>query len=135
MILKKTGWHNTEQQVDFLFYYSSGEIDTERYWHERDYADEDRFSTREKAEEIEFEQRLCRKLQRFSDENGGDRIDWLDYKQNKYFIIYNYQHSSFNVDNYAWKRAVGQVYFASREIAERAINLFHDDLVKYYTKF
>ena len=39
------------------------------------YEDANYFSTEEKAEEINFKQTLFRKLQRFSDENGGDKID------------------------------------------------------------
>ena len=39
------------------------------------------FSTKEKAEEINFKQRLFRKLQRFSDENGGNEIDWENTNQ------------------------------------------------------
>ena len=48
------------------------------------------FSTKEKAEEISFKQTLFRRLQRFSDENGGNEIDWENSKQVKYCIAYNY---------------------------------------------
>lgn len=97
------------------------------------YEDANYFSTEEKAEEINFKQTLFRKLQRFSDENGGTEIDWNDEDQTKFSIKYSYWSSRLIIDCYNTVRQFGQVYFASKEIARRAIELFHDDLIKYFT--
>lgn len=91
------------------------------------------FSTEEKAEEINFKQTLFRKLQRFSDENGGSEIDWNDENQWKYHIKYAHQSNRFFVDGHHAVQEVGVVYFMSIEIAKKAIKLFHDDLIKYFT--
>lgn len=90
------------------------------------------FSTKEKAEEINFKQTLFRKLQRFSDENGGSEIDWNGNKR-QYYISYNYFRDGFAVSSIGYLRDFGQVYFVSRAVAEKAIDLFHDDLIKYFT--
>ena len=90
------------------------------------------FSTKEKAEEINFKQTLFRKLQRFSDENGGNEIDWNGNKR-QYYISYNYFRDGFAVSSIGYLRDFGQVYFVSRAVAEKAIDLFHDDLIKYFT--
>ena len=91
------------------------------------------FSTEEKAEEINFKQRLFRKLQRFSDENGGNEIDWENTNQKKYCILYCHSFKELQSD-FTWVRQnQGQIYFISKEIAEKAIMLFHDDLIKYFT--
>ena len=91
------------------------------------------FSTKEKAEEINFKQRLFRKLQRFSDENGGNEIDWENTNQKKYCILYCHSFKELQSD-FTWVRQnQGQIYFISKEIAEKAIMLFHDDLIKYFT--
>lgn len=91
------------------------------------------FSTKEKAEEIIFKQRLFRKLQRFSDENGGNEIDWENTNQKKYCILYCHSFKELQSD-FTWVRQnQGQIYFISKEIAEKAIMLFHDDLIKYFT--
>ena len=90
------------------------------------------FSTEEKAEEINFKQTLFRKLQRFSDENGGDEIDWNDGDQLKYFISFNYNSNAFYIDFQHRLRDFGNVYFISRKVAEQAVDLFHDDLIKYF---
>lgn len=87
------------------------------------------FSTRVKAEEIQFKQMLFRKLQRFSDENGCSEVNWNE-RQDKYVIYYN---GEVKVDiTWTYKR-FGEVYFVSYEVAEKAIELFHDELVKYFT--
>ena len=96
------------------------------------YEDANYFSTEEKAEEINFKQTLFRKLQRFSDENGGNEIDWNGNKR-QYYISYNYFRDGFAVSSIGYLRDFGQVYFVSRAVAEKAIELFHDDLIKYFT--
>lgn len=126
-----SGWHNLGEG-DFYTIYSGGVVELEDYDLEDDYVDEDRFSTLEKAEKIEFQQRLFRKLQRFSDENGGLDIDWNNLLF-KYFIKYNHDTENIWVDCKSKAQDFGQVYFISEEVARQAIELFHDDLIKYFT--
>lgn len=97
------------------------------------YEDANYFSTEDKAEEINFKQTLFRKLQRFSDENGGDKID-LNCDCHKFCIEYC-SYGKLLVSNRfsSTTRDFGQVYFTSREVAQQAIELFHDDLIKYFT--
>ena len=97
------------------------------------YEDANYFSTEEKAEEINFKQTLFRKLQRFSDENGGNEID-LNCDCHKFCIEYC-SYGKLLVSNRfsSTTRDFGQVYFTSREVAQQAIELFHDDLIKYFT--
>lgn len=91
------------------------------------------FSTKEKAEEINFKQRLFRKLQRFSDENGGNEIDWNNEIKMKWGIWYNHKYEELASCPYVYGQAFGQVYFISEEVAEKAIELFRDELIKYFT--
>ena len=97
------------------------------------YEDANYFSTEEKAEEINFKQTLFRKLQRFSDENGGDKID-LNCDYHKFCIEYC-SYGKLLVSNRfsSTTRDFGQVYFTSREVAQQAIFLFKEDLIKYFT--
>lgn len=91
------------------------------------------FSTKEKAEEIIFKQTLFRKLQRFSDENGGNEIDWNNEIKMKWGIWYNHKYEELASCPYVYGQAFGQVYFISEEVAEKAIELFRDELIKYFT--
>ena len=130
-----TGWERVEgdsyetitsngalNTVDFGYY-----MDVERY-KQANY-----FSTKEKAEEIHFKQMLFRKLQRFSDENGGNEIDWNNEIKMKWGIWYNYEYEELASCPYVYGQAFGQVYFISEEVAEKAIELFRDELIKYFT--
>ena len=130
-----TGWERVEgdsyetitsngalNTVDFGYY-----MDVERY-KQANY-----FSTKEKAEEINFKQRLFRKLQRFSDENGGNEIDWNNEIKMKWGIWYNHKYEELASCPYVYGQAFGQVYFISEEVAEKAIELFRDELIKYFT--
>ena len=91
------------------------------------------FSTKEKAEEIIFKQTLFRKLQRFSDENGGNEIDRNNEIKMKWGIWYNHEYEELASCPYVYGQAFGQVYFISEEVAEKAIELFRDELIKYFT--
>ena len=96
------------------------------------YEDANYFSTEDKAEEINFKQTLFRKLQRFSDENGGNEINWNDCSK-KFCINYDYYNKKIDNFDHVFVKQFGQVYFISEEIAQKAIELFHDDLIKYFT--
>lgn len=93
------------------------------------------FSIKEKAEEIDFEQTLYRKLRRFSDENGGSEIDYSRGScQHKWFIEYDKDEQLFSVSCYYDVRVFGTVYFSSKEVAYKAIEIFKDDLIKYFER-
>lgn len=91
------------------------------------------FSNKEKAYEISFKQTLFRKLQRFSDENGGIEIDLKDKTSRKYTIGFNHYCNSPTVQEICVEQTFGTVHFVSYEIAEQAIKLFYDDLITYFT--
>lgn len=90
------------------------------------------FTDVKKAEEIDFKQTLFRKLQRFSDENGGNEIDWQNGKQNKYYISFDFEEQDLKVYNFRVERDFGQVYFVSEEVTQQAIETFKEDLIRYF---
>lgn len=135
-----TGWERVGQSKDKFYYVSATEevmkTNDDCHLTAQMYDNANYFSTKEKAEEINFKQTLFRKLQRFSDENGGNEIDWNDDLKGKWFIVYNHdlpKNKRLYADNYVSRQFVGTVYFISREIAEQAIEVFHDELIKYFT--
>ncbi|MDB8554048.1 hypothetical protein [Turicibacter sanguinis] len=91
------------------------------------------FSIEEKAEEINFKQTLFRKLQRFSDENGGGEIDWNNANQEKWMIKFDHESNELCVGYNSYFKIFGQVHFISEEIAKKAIELFRDELIEYFT--
>ena len=76
---------------------------------------------------------LNRLLWRFSMENDGDKIDWNDYSQQKYFIYFDaYLECNINWDGLC---RMGAVYFYTREIAEQAINEVVKPFIEKHPEF
>lgn len=132
-----TGWERVGEREKYFFHNIGGgiifDVNITNTFGEPLYNIANYFSTREKAEEINFKQTLFRKLQRFSDENGGNEIDWKCYKESKWIISYDHIDEKLRVFHNVYAQSFGQVYFISKEVADKAIELFHDELIKYFT--
>lgn len=126
-----TGWDKVKHGELYYRIYTDGSIEGITF--ENDGYDNhlfnigNYFNLREKAEEIEFEQELFRKLKRFSEEN--DCIDWTDINF-KYYI--KFDSGILKLGMTISERIQGTVYFGSEDTANKAIELFKDDLIKYF---
>lgn len=89
------------------------------------------FNNRNYAEYVAFKETLMRKLDKFAWEHNAKAINWDD-KSIKYYIIFdNYEKK---LDIYvSYYSQSNNIYFTSKEIAEKAIEEFKDDLMKLYT--
>ena len=88
------------------------------------------FKTQEEAERKCFEIRLHRKLELFALENNDAEID-LNIHSEKYIISYRIDGNIFIDKVYSFKD-LGQVYFTSKEIAEKALETFRHELIRYF---
>jgi hypothetical protein len=84
---------------------------------------------RAKAEEVAAVQLCYRLLKRFSDENGGEQIDWGNHEQYKHSIYYNAAQKTLAIDWDVTDPQINVVYFASEEIAQQAIALFRPQIM------
>ena len=89
------------------------------------------FKTQEEAERKYFEIRLHRQLELFALENNETEIDWNDDSSKEYIISYSKDRGIF-VDRVYSLKDFGQVYFTSKEIAEKALKTFKYDLIRYF---
>ena len=91
------------------------------------------FKTKKEAERKVFEIQLHRKLELFALENNEKEIDWNN-TDNKYYIYYDYidKYLQISIRNYN-KPFDSNVYFSSEELANKAIETFKDDLIRYFT--
>ena len=89
------------------------------------------FKTQEEAERKCFEIRLHRQLELFALENNIAEINWDDSSE-KYMINCNKDKGIF-IDRVYTLKIFGQVYFTSKEIAEKALETFKNDLIRYFT--
>ena len=88
------------------------------------------FKAQEEAERKRFEIRLHRQLELFALENNDTEIDWNDSNE-KYMINYNKDKGIF-IDRVYTLKIFGQVYFTSKEIAEKALETFRHELIRYF---
>lgn len=130
---KDNGWHNVGDGNFYMICNDNFEVEEENSFHELEYPNHCRFSTKWKAQQVAFYNQLFQKLQRFSDENGGNEIDWNKSGQIKWSIEYSFSSECIVATCCYTYKGFGQVYFASEEIVKKAIELFHDELIKYFT--
>lgn len=130
---KDNGWHNVGDGNFYMIYDDNFEVEEENSFHELEYPNHCRFSTKWKAQQVAFHNQLFQKLQRFSDENGGNEIDWNNCEEEKFCIYYDYEEDELDIGCNWSTRECGQVYFTSEEIAQKAQKVFRDELIKYFT--
>lgn len=79
--------------------------------------------------------KLMRQLRRFAVENRKDIIDWTNENQNKYYLYYDYVNKEFFINSTSYWRTFGQIYFDTKETAQRALEIFKDELLWYFTEY
>ena len=89
------------------------------------------FKTKEEAERKSFEIRLHRQLELFALENNDTEINWWDNSSEKYLIDYS-KDMGISIGVVYSLKDFGQVYFTSKEIAEKALETFENDLLRYF---
>lgn len=93
------------------------------------------YSSKEIAKNNTRADRLMRQLRRFSVENRKSKPDWTNRENHKYRITYNHLESMIRAKRSFLVEGFGVVYFDSRELAERAIKEFKDELIWYFTEY
>lgn len=120
-------------------YYFKNEIgevdylkDLNGYFDDEQFIHANYFNNRNYAEYIAFRETLMRKIDRFAWEHNAKVIDWNDCFT-KYYIVFDHEDNELRIDVYYTVQSSNDIYFSSREIAEKAIEEFKDDLIKLYT--
>lgn len=90
------------------------------------------FPDEQTAEKFNKIQTLQRKLLRFSLENGGDKIDWEDSDMKKWYIDCCQQDNILVLDYNDCYHQPNEVYFISKKVAEKAVELFKDEIMEVY---
>ena len=96
------------------------------------YEKKKRNKTKEEAEKVLFEQNLFRKIKRFRDVYDKENIDWNNHDERKYYIHYDYQKEEIKVNWLYTFRDALEIYFNSKEVTERCLEEFREDLEKYF---
>lgn len=89
------------------------------------------FNNKEYAKYIAFKETLMRRLDKFAWDHNAKAVTWGD-GSTKYYILFSHTDNRVIVD-WDFMYMSNNIYFTSREIAEKAIEEFKDDLIKLYT--
>lgn len=101
------------------------------------YDNADYYNDKILAKNITRADTLMRRLRRFAVENGGSfsRDEWEDVDIEKYSIWYDYDENRIDIGDTNGVFDLFQVYFRSREITQKAIDIFKEDLLWYFEKY
>ena len=89
------------------------------------------FNNKEYAEYIAFKETLMRRMDRFAWEHNEKVINWYDGCSAKYYIQFSNIWNEFIITPCRTYQS-NDIYFTSREIAEKALEKFKEDLIKLY---
>ena len=79
--------------------------------------------------------RLLRCLRRFSAVNRKNKIDWENSNRTKFSIAFDYNDEELWVTKKHITRCFGEIHFDTEELARKAIEKFHDELMWYFTEY
>ena len=81
--------------------------------------------------------RLLRQLRQWQAQNDEPISveDWNNESKKKWFIIYSYSSEEMYAEYYYFMRLPNAIYFATKEKAEEAIEVFRDELLWYFTEY
>lgn len=79
--------------------------------------------------------KLMRQLRRFAVERRTDAQEWGVKTSPKWFIEYDYDTGKFDYIPVRTCRDFGTIYFESDRACELAVEIFHDELIWYFTEY
>ena len=95
------------------------------------------FNDKKLAENIARAEILKYQLRRYAALNGGisSQKDWKDLKSKKNYISYDCVNNKLSIYDRQILKEFGQIYFKNKEACEKAIEIFKDELIWYFTEF
>ena len=79
--------------------------------------------------------KLMRQLRRFSVQHREPGINFNNANTAKFYIICDYENDELRSNYISFTKVFGAIYFDSREVANAAIDKFHDELIWYFTEY
>ena len=79
--------------------------------------------------------KLMRQLRRFAVQHRKPGINFNNANTEKYYIICDYENDELRATYTSYAKVFGVIYFDSREVANAAIDKFHDELIWYFNEY
>lgn len=146
---KKTGYETVGKGEDYFFIESNMKATKEYVYRCNDGDDVGReacanhFNDETLTINLARAESLRYQLRRFAALNGGipSVADWFNYyswdegSNWKHFIEYDYEEQKIHINCALTNKSFGQVYFKNKQACQKAIEIFKDELLWYFTEF
>ena len=137
---KKTGYERVgkgekyctvSRGFEIRSYNDTNGFDEKKYNVANYFNDENLMKNIARAEQLKYQ------LRRYAALNGGipSQEDWNDYEIFKYFIACNYRKNEIYATYISTQRDSFQIYFKDIKACKKAIEIFKNELLWYFTKF
>ena len=134
----ETGYERVPES-DIYFYDTKGDVETacedcydidDEYYESANY-----YSDKTVAENNARADKLMRQLRRFAVQHREPGINFNNANTAKFYIICDYENDELRANYISYAKVFGAIYFDSREVANAAIDKFHDELIWYFNEY
>ena len=135
----ETGYERVAESDIYFYANTKGDIETacedcydidDEYYESANY-----YSDKTVAENNARADKLIRQLRRFAVEHREPGINFNNATTEKYYIICDYENDELRATYTSYAKVFGAIYFDSREVANAAIDKFHDELIWYFNEY
>ena len=136
---KKTGYERVPESDIYFYANTKGDVETacedcydvdDEYYESANY-----YSDKTVAENNARADKLMRQLRRFAVQHKEPGINFNNANTEKYYIICDYENDELRATYTSYAKVFGAIYFDSREVANAAIDKFHDELIWYFNEY
>ena len=137
--LSETGYERVAESDIYYYAHSIGyvETDCEDYYgvDNEYYESANYYSSDVVAENNARADKLVRQLRRFAAQHREPGINFNNANTAKFYIICDYENDELRATYTSYAKVFGAIYFDSREVANAAIDKFHDELIWYFNEY
>ena len=136
---KKTGYERVPESDIYFYANTKGDVETacedcydvdDEYYESANY-----YSDKTVAENNARADKLMRQLRRFAVQHREPGINFNNANTAKFYIICDYENDELRATYTSYAKVFGAIYFDSREVANAAIDKFHDELIWYFNEY
>ena len=135
----ETGYERVAESDIYFYANTKGEVETacedcydidDEYYESANY-----YSDKTVAENNARADKLMRQLRRFAVQHREPGINFNNANTAKFYIICDYENDELRATYTSYAKVFGAIYFDSREVANAAIDKFHDELIWYFNEY
>ena len=136
---KITGYERVPESDIYFYANTKGDAETacedcydvdDEYYESANY-----YSDKTVAENNARADKLMRQLRRFAVQHREPGINFNNANTAKFYIICDYENDELRANYISCAKVFGAIYFDSREVANAAIDKFHDELIWYFNEY